>query len=256
MRLYVLDNGYLYVPKSAMLKNAGSEMIKMPINLFLIETKQGWVLFDTGCHPDAMHGYWQASLAEEWPYSCEESQLLENQLALCGITPADVKTVVISHFHMDHTGNLRLFPHADVYAPKEDFYFALGRVHAAADREAHGGYIRADMDVPVRQYHLVEEDMPLMPGIELVTLPGHAPGLLGMLVHLDSETLLLPQDSVYAAEIYGPPAAMCGSAYNEEDFYRSIEKVRSLAEKHHARVIFGHDEALFQTMKHAPEYYE
>lgn len=256
MRLYVLDNGYLSVPRSKMLKAGGDEKIKMPITLFLMETGQGWVLFDTGCHPDAMRGYWHEALAEEWPYCYTEEQRLENQLALCGITPADVKTVVLSHFHMDHTGNLYLFPHADVYAPKEDFLFGLGRVHGAADRNAHGGYIREDMDVPVKQYHLVEQDMPLLPGIDLVTLPGHAPGLLGMVVHLDSETLILPQDCVYGAEIYGPPAAMCGSAYDEDKFYRSIEKVRALEQAHHARVLFGHDEILFQSLKHAPDCYE
>lgn len=256
MRLYVLDNGYLSTPKSAMITGGGDEMVKMPINLFLLDTKQGWVLLDTGCHPDSMHGHWREDLVQEWPYFCTEDQRLENQLALCGITPADVKTVVISHFHLDHTGNLHLFPHADIYVPKDEFLFALYRVHASSDPVAHGGYIKADIEVPVRQYHLIEEDTPLMPGVELISLPGHSPGLLGMLVHLNTETVLLPQDCVYSAEIYGPPVKPCGSTHDDAEYYRSIEKLRALAEKYHARVIFGHDEEQFQTLKHAPEYYE
>jgi glyoxylase-like metal-dependent hydrolase (beta-lactamase superfamily II) len=121
----------------------------------------------------------------------------------------------------------------------------------------HGGYIKADMDVSVKQYHLVEEDFEFAKGIEIVNLPGHTPGLLGIVVHLENEgTLIFPQDCVYSSEIYGPPAKASGLLYDSLSFFKSIEKVRALEKKYDAKVFFAHDEEFFKTIKLAPEFYE
>ena len=103
----------------------------------------------------------------------------------------------------------------------------------------------------------MEEDFELAPGVELVTLPGHTPGVLGMMVHLrKSGTLIFPQDAVYTRRNYGPPARASGIVFDSVAFFESIEKVRRLAKKHDARVMFSHDMEFFDGMKRAPEWYE
>src|SRR5205823_12482995 len=49
------------------------------------------------------------------------------QLPRFGLTPADVKTVVISHFHADHVAGLRDFPHADLVALRSAYADVAGR---------------------------------------------------------------------------------------------------------------------------------
>ncbi|WP_343207920.1 N-acyl homoserine lactonase family protein [Anaerolentibacter hominis] len=266
MKLYVLNTGYLETDKNNVVAGATvgtysspavqNEWIKLPVMTFLIQTDDGYILYDTGSNPEAMNGYWPENLREIYPLYQKTEERLENQLKLCGVSPEDVKTVVISHLHLDHAGNLHLFPHADVYVPKADFMHGQTQVRLNPDPKTHGGYIKADMDVSVKQYHLVEEDFTLAPGIEVINLPGHTPGLLGLVVHLESKTVILPQDCIYTKEIFGPPAKASGLLYDNIAYFKSIEKVRKLQQKYDAEIIFAHDYEFFQTLKTAPDYYE
>jgi len=266
MKLYILNTGYIETDSNFVVgcsvvgtfsqPKITNQITKLPVMAFLIETDDGYILYDTGSNPEAMNGYWPKHLQEIYPSYQSEDERLENQLVKCGVKPEDIKTVVLSHFHMDHSGNLNLFPHADVYAPKADFLNAMVSVHSSPDPSQHGAYIKAEMDFMVKQYHLVDEDMELTSGIELINLPGHAPGLLGMVLHLKGGTYILPQDCLYTAAIYGPPAKGSGLIYDSLAFFKSIEKVRKLEKKYDAKVIFAHDIDFFQTLKLAPDYYE
>ena len=265
MKLTILNTGYLETDKNNVVgcsvigtysnPHIQNQWIKLPVLSFLLETEEGYILYDTGSHPEAMKGYWPKNLQEIYPLYQKEEERLENQLALCGVKPEEIQTVVISHMHLDHAGGLHLFPHANIYVPKEDFAHAQVTVHKNPDPAAHGGYVKADCEAPAN-YILVDRDMELAKGVWLLCLPGHTPGLLGLMVELKDQTVLLPQDAVYTEEIYGPPAKMSGLLYDSLAYFRSIEKVRELEKKHNAKVIPAHDYEHFKTLKLAPEYYE
>ena len=267
MKAYVLNNGWLECDANWMVsfstiatlqaKECMHKWIKIPVYAVLIDHPDGKILYDLGCHPDAMNGYWPAGLVSVFPYYYNPGQTLVEQLALTGTKPTDIKTVVLSHMHLDHAGNLNLFEHADVYVHRKDFEYGQTSVHLSPDPAKHGAYVKADMEVPVKQFHLVEKDFELVPGVELITLPGHTPGLLGVIVHLEKEgTLIFPQDALYTRENYGPPAKASGIMYDNLAFFESVEKVRNYAAKYNARVMFSHDMEYFKTMKLAPQYYE
>lgn len=267
MKVYVLNNGWLECDENWMVaqtvlgslgdKTPQVNWIKIPVYTVLIDHPQGKILYDLGCHPEAMQGYWPVGLQSVFPYHHQEEHDFRNQLALTGTKPEDIKTVVLSHLHLDHAGNIHLFEHADVYVHQKDFEYGQTLVHLSPDPAAHGAYVKADLEVPVKQYHLVEKDMELVPGVELITLPGHTPGILGLVVHLKNEgTLIFPQDAVYDRRNYGPPAKASGIVYDSIAFFNSIEKVRNYAKKYNAKVMFSHDMDFFKTMKVAPEFYE
>ena len=257
MKVYVLEIGWLESERSALVSGARPGKTKLPVLAVLIDHPQGKILFDTGCHPQAMEGYWPEHLKKIFPYYSEEGMSLPAQLALCQTTPNEIKTVVLSHMHLDHAGNLALFPQADVYIHKADFIYALTCVHQSTQIEDHGAYIKADIEVPIKKYHLVEEDLTLLDGVDIVTLPGHTPGVLGMVIHLEKDgVLIFPQDAVDTKDNYGPPAKASGIMYDKTAYFESIEKVRALADKYQAQVIFAHDKDDFQTLKHAPCFYQ
>ena len=265
MKLWFLNTGYLETDKNNVVgcsvigtyshPHIQNEWIKLPVMTFLIETEDGYILYDTGSNPEAMNGYWPQNLQEIYPLYQKKEERLENQLALCGVKPEDIKTVVISHMHLDHAGSLYLFPHADIYVPKQDYEYAQVMVHKNPNPATHGGYVKADCEAPAN-YIMVDHDMELAKGVEMVCLPGHTPNLLGLIVHLDSQTIILPQDAVYTVEIYGPPAKASGFLYDSIGYFKSIEKIRKLQKKYNARVIPAHDWEFFQTLKMAPEFYE
>lgn len=267
MKLYILNTGYLETDRnnveacatigSLSTPKIENDWIKLPVMSFLIENNGEYILYDLGSHPDAMKGYWPKNLQEIYPLYQSHEERLENQLALCGVKPQDIKTVIISHLHLDHAGNLHLFEHADVYVAKADFIHAQTQVRLNPDPVTHGGYIKAELDVQVKQFHLVEEDFEFMPGIKIINLPGHTPGLLGLIVHLNKEgSFILPQDCIYTEKIFGPPAKASGLLYDSLSYFNSIEKVRKLKARYNAKVIFAHDYKFFKKLKTAPEFYE
>lgn len=266
MKVYILNTGYLETDKNNVVAGATigtkskpiveNKWIKLPVMAVLIDCGEEKILYDLGSNPEAMNGYWPEHLQEIYPLYQTTEQRIENQLGLCQVKPEDITKVVISHMHLDHAGNLNLFPEADVYVPKADFMFAQSLVRLNKNPLTHGGYIKADLEVDVKQYHLIEEDMELLPGIDLINLPGHTPGLLGLVIHLDKEgTLIFPQDCVYSSEIYGPPAKASGLLYDSLSFFKSIQKVKDLEKKYEAKVFFAHDDEFFQGVRKAPEFY-
>ncbi len=264
MKFYILNTGYLETDKNNVVAcstigtysnpKVENKWIKLPVMSFLIESEDGWILYDTGSHPDAMKGYWPKNLQEIYPLYQKEEERLENQLALVGVKPEDIKKVVISHMHLDHAGGLHLFPHADIYVPKEDFEMAQVQVHKNPNPLTHGGYVKADCEVEAN-YILVDKDTEIAKGVTLLSLPGHTPNLLGILLEADENTYILPQDCIYTEEIYGPPAKASGLLYDSLSYFKSIEKVRELQKKYNAKVIFAHDYEFFKTLKLAPEFY-
>ncbi len=91
----------------------------------------------------------------------------------------------------------------------------------------------------------------------MITLPGHSYGVLGLVVETKNDgVLIFPSDAIYTKANYGPPAKLSGIVYDTLSFFDSIEKVRRLATKHNAKVMFPHDMEFFKTLKLAPQCYE
>jgi glyoxylase-like metal-dependent hydrolase (beta-lactamase superfamily II) len=268
-RFYILDNGYLELDKNQMVagatlgtadnKNVPSEWIQIPVYSVLIDNpERGWILYDTGCHPDGMKGRWSPSSLKVAPHFCSEDQLLVNQLKKLGLSPADIGTVVLSHMHCDHAGGLYLFSDtADVYVNKTDLMNALFLVYSTQDPNATGGTCKADVIEPVRKYHFLgDKDIEFAPGVELLFTPGHTAGLMALVVHLEKETYIFPGDSLNMALNYGPPARLSTVTVDSSACRDSIEKIREVQAKYKARIIFPHDIGQYKTLKLAPEYYE
>lgn len=48
------------------------------------------------------------------------------RLSQIGVSPEQVKTIVLTHLHWDHAGGLALFPQADILAPRQDWELYSG----------------------------------------------------------------------------------------------------------------------------------
>lgn len=239
-------------------KNPRHEWLEIPIWSVLVDHPQKKIIYDLGCIPNAMEDGWTFKQQESLPWGHAPEETMEGQLALVGLKPNDIDIVVASHLHVDHFGNIGLFCNADVYVPKEDWIAGLVAVHQTNDPQNHKGYIKACMQAPVRQYHPIAqgEDFELCPGVEVLTLPGHAPNLLAIVLHLEKEgTIIFPSDAVYNPTIYGPPARMAGICHDNSQFMESIEKVRRIQEKYRAKLFYSHHMEQYQELKKAPDYY-
>jgi glyoxylase-like metal-dependent hydrolase (beta-lactamase superfamily II) len=124
-------------------------------------------------------------------------------LAMCGITPADVRLVVLSHLHWDHVGHLGDFGEATVVlqaAEDELWTGPLARrtqFAAMADPTAIKALDQVRAEGRLR---LVEGDALLWPGARLRALPGHTPGSQGLEIDTTSGPVLMTGDALHFAE--------------------------------------------------------
>jgi glyoxylase-like metal-dependent hydrolase (beta-lactamase superfamily II) len=65
--------------------------------------------------------------------------------------------------------------------------------------------------------------------------------------------MIITSDAVYMGDSYGPPAVAAAIVNDLNAFYESVEKVRGIAEKSNATIVFGHDSEQMKTLRKAPE---
>ena len=121
MKLYVLNLGKIVMREKNPVISAGQDGAEaaIPIHAFLLDTSIGYVLFDTGCHPQAMDGAWPPPLRAN-PFVAREEDGLLARLAQVGVRPEEISTVVASHLHLDHGGGIHFFPQAKVYVQSQE----------------------------------------------------------------------------------------------------------------------------------------
>ncbi len=222
----------------------------------------GNVLFDTGID-DEYKERWPKNLLQEYPVKrfCR----LETRLSELGLTPGDIDQIILSHMHFDHAGNMRLFcgtkAGKDVIVQEEEARhgFFLSNLYDCSEvKYRYDGYVRHEFNgLPGISFKPVKGDVKLADDLELIHLPGHTPGTMGLLVRTEKfGTAIFPSDAVYNAKNYGPPAVLPGMCACPGEFGGSIEKCRKIAESEHGTVFFSHDVREYQRYRKAPEWYE
>lgn len=230
------------------------ERVMLPVLGVLVESNGRVILFDTGCHPDAMRGRWPLAWAENFAYTSTSENELPAQLALAGHEVSDVTDVVLSHLHMDHAGNVGLFPHARIWVHRREVEFALAERLTATDYV--GPYVTEDWLLPGLNWRFVYGPAAITREVRLIPLAGHTPGTMGMIVQTELRTLVFPSDAMYAAENMGPPVRAPGVIYDSLGFRETADRLQQMRDELGALVVFSHDPGQFATLMTAPEWYE
>ncbi len=130
--------------------------------------------------------------------------MLDN-LKLAGDAPANIDTILISHFHPDHIDGIKtkdgakVFPNAEILVPEPEWAFwmddaNMGRYSGAVHKYfLNARRIFSDIASEVRRFKPGAE---LAPGIMSVPAYGHTPGHTAFAVHSGSQSLLVMSDTV------------------------------------------------------------
>ena len=170
MRIHAIETGKVWVRKAQIVGEGhglrrrlaplfdDSWSDPLPVYAYAIEHPDGVILVDAGSNAGLM------SLPKYHPYflrcvrfDIDREQEVGPQLRALGIGPRDVKTIALTHLHIDHDGGLADFPAARVLA-------APGEIHDASGlRGRIGGYLPQRWPLGFDPQPLVFEAAPFGP---------------------------------------------------------------------------------------------
>jgi glyoxylase-like metal-dependent hydrolase (beta-lactamase superfamily II) len=189
-----------------------------PINAYLIEHREGLVLFDTGqdrasvtdphYFPSGLNGLVYSRLAK---FEIAPAETLAAQIEQLGHRLSDVDTAIVSHLHQDHIGGLPVLGHTKVVVDQAEWE-SLSKPMPEAR-----GLMREHIDLPGVHWSRISHEPLADPSIapfthghdlfgdgSLVVLPtpGHTPGSISLLVRRPGHApLLMVADLTYDDEL-------------------------------------------------------
>lgn len=163
-----------------------------------------------------------------------------------GVLPADGPTVVVTHAHYDHIGNLSSFDQSPVVVAAAELAFWYGpharhaQFHHSVDDEDLAGLTTAMRDGRVVTF---EERHDVADGIEVLRVGGHTPGQSMVRVRTAAGNVLLASDAVHYYEEF-ERAMPFVSAANLVEMYAAFDTIRAMVDGGLVdHVVTGHDPA-------------
>ena len=206
---------------------AGSRVIAN--SCYVIRHGQNYLLWETG-FPAAIKG----KPNDMGAIVARLNKTIPEQLAVLGLTIADIDIVGISHMHGDHVGQAADFPAAKLLIGKKDLEMSKGPRDPFGPWRAAGAKVQGmeggDVDVFGDG------------SVIALNLPGHTAGHMALLVKLASGNVMLSGDLYHATiarQLKGVPPFNASRA----DTLASIDRFERLARSYRARVIIQHEPA-------------
>ncbi|GIH24143.1 MBL fold metallo-hydrolase [Acrocarpospora phusangensis] len=209
--------------------------VRMDYYFWLVRGGGRTIMVDTGFAPEVGDRRGRVTLCA-----------LPDALARLGVAAEDVDTVVVTHAHYDHAGQVGLLPRAEIVISDRELTFWTGR-YGRRPQFAHATE-PADIDALRRldaegRVTRIRDRHPVAPGVELAEVGGHTPGQLVVLVDGEDGPVLLASDAVHYYEELDLDRPFAVFA-DLTGMYRGFDTVRELAAGSGGAVVAGHDPAV------------
>jgi glyoxylase-like metal-dependent hydrolase (beta-lactamase superfamily II) len=220
--------------------------ITIPVSMWIIDHPKGVVVFDTGNNvaiTENCKAYWAPGNCDFLKPSQTREDTIDMQLKKQGYDPAKVKVVVTSHTHLDHVGNIEMFPNAIHVFQKKELYQGWWP-EKFQGRTSPGSFVMADID-NAREFNYLEleGDYDLFGdgSVLILSTPGHTLGHQSMKVKLATgRSIIITQDAVWMQEnLDGYPA---GLNYSVKDYTNSVNRLKFMRDLEGADLFMAHDQ--------------
>nr|MDP9148107.1 MBL fold metallo-hydrolase [Acidobacteriota bacterium] len=241
---FYLDGGAMFgvVPKTLWNKKSPTDernRIRLAANSLLVRAHGKRIVVETGNGTK-----WEPKLRDI--YGIEDGDPLKDSLSSAGVAPKEIDVVINTHLHFDHAGgNTRSIDGRDVPTfPNATYIVQSGELDHAmnpTDRD-RASYI-PDRFVPIAhagQWKLVVGDAEILPGIEVIRIPGHNGDIQAVKISGGGKSLIFVADLIPTRHHLPLPWVTGYDLYP----LQSLEtKRRRIAEiiKEQTIVAFGHD---------------
>jgi glyoxylase-like metal-dependent hydrolase (beta-lactamase superfamily II) len=199
-----------------------------------------------------------------------EGHLLLSALQRKGLNPADIKTLVNTHFHIDHVLNNNLFPSAEIYASQQSHDWSQSLYSDMVDDQSWEKltlkYYPEMYDYDRSRQHMAKlrklalrwwdlrrlgkpeqfkwlEANSLPEGIETLITSGHVPGHVSLLIRSEEQATIIAGDALLSREHEEQVATMI--PHNRAQFLEDRTRILNVG----GRILPGHDAAFSANSK-------
>jgi glyoxylase-like metal-dependent hydrolase (beta-lactamase superfamily II) len=208
----------------------------IPTTGYLVLGGDGPILVDAGFRDPAAF-----TAASGVPARRTPEQELVPQLAAHGLEPGDVKHLLFTHLHHDHTGLAARLPEARLLIQRAELQYA------AAPQFPVPFFDRVDIGTIVGQLwdrvELLDGEGQLFPGVRTVHTGGHTPGHQMVYVNTPQGRAIITGDAAYVADLNVTLGVPSGYWVDLADTMRGL---RRIADDSEGIVLPMHDRAVYE----------
>lgn len=232
-----------------------AKQITIPVSMWILKHPKGVVVFDSGNNVAISDGtdnckkYWSAGNCDFLKPSQKRSDVIDMQLKKLGLSVNDVKVLITSHTHLDHAGNMGMFPKAIHVVQKKEMYQGWWP-EKFQGREVNGSFVLADINA-ARDYNYLEldGDYDLFGDgtVQVISTPGHTIGHQSVKVKLPKAgTFILSQDAIWMQE--NLEGYVAGLNFSVQAYTSTVNKLKMMADLEGAKILMAHDAPQFGKM--------
>jgi len=256
IKLYQVASGNLELDKGwfTAMKDVGRK-ISVPVAMYIIDHPRGLTVFDTGNNVETSDGkcesYWGKGLCGAFYPTQKRNEVIDRQLEKLGYKADQVKYVVYSHFHLDHVGNIKMFPNATHVVQKEELKTAWW-----PEKFQSAAFVLKDYD-GTRDYNFTQltGDFDLFGDGSMVILDtkGHTQGHQSLKVKLPKTgTVILSADAIYSPE--NEAGAIPGITWSTTHSMASIDRLKQIRDATQGQIWYSHDAPQYAEHQHDKPY--
>jgi glyoxylase-like metal-dependent hydrolase (beta-lactamase superfamily II) len=202
--------------------------IGMDYFFWVLRNGDSTIVVDTGFHPDSGARRGRTTV-------CPPVEALRR----IEIEAETVPTVILTHLHYDHTGNLEWFPDAELVVQRSELEFWSG---PEARHEQFAPLIEPEEieRIAAGRLRLIDGDAEIAPGIQAICVGGHSPGQTVLVVDTPGGTAVIASDAVHyyeELELRRPFEILV----DLRAMYLAYGTVAELAARPGAALLVGHD---------------